>query len=214
MPLCNAIRKGDFRGFRLAMGIEGPDRWKAAWWEQQRLARVLHVRTNLLLWRSLIRKLWLLTCSPDQKQQILRIDDLWLCAVALHRRAPEDVGRPELDGQPDQPDQPARARPPDDAACAVSDPTSWWFGGLRLGSDQVEGVVMSLLDQKLVRGYLVRQPRDESALLVLGRGDPFPNVWALCAPREPSEAALLQPPATGGGGRVVRMNGVKEIGQS
>lgn len=204
IPLCRAIQKGDFRGYRMAMGIEGPNKWKAAWWEQQRLDRLLADRTNILLWRSLIRKIWVLTCSLEQKQHIIKIDDIWACAEALHKKAPEDIDQAEAN---------LLSTRPDVDPWGVSDPTTWWFNGLRLGKDQVEGVVMSLLDQKLIRGYLVRQPRDESTLLVLGKMDPFPSVWKLCVPKGAQGAGLLQPGGMGGG-RVVRMNGVKEIGQS
>ena len=93
----------------------------------------------------------------------------------------------------------------------TSDPTTWWYrgSGTPLTRNQVESIVLSLLDQKLIRGYAVRQPRDESTWLVLGKGsDPFPNVYQLLESRRPKDTGK---PRMGGGG-VIRMNGVREIG--
>lgn len=202
-PVCRAISKGDFRAFRVAMGIEGPDKWKAEWWEQHRLHRLLEDRTNVLIWRSLIRKVYLITAQPDQKQPIVKIDDLWACAVALHRKAPEDINHDELRMLQENP----HVDP-----WSVSDPTTWWSGGIRLGKDQVEGVVMSLLDQRLVRGYMARQPAGMSTRLVLGKADPVPSVWGVCLQQSPEEPKAEQP-VGGGGGRVVRLSGVKAIGE-
>ena len=192
VPVCMAIRKGDFRAFRVALGIEGPEKWKREWWAEQRIDMLLEDRADILIWRSLIRKIWLLTCSPEQKQHIIRIDDVVACAAALHRRQPEDID-PQMT--------------PSDA----SDPTTWWYrgSGTPLTRNQVESIVLSLLDQKLIRGYAVRQPRDESTWLVLGKGsDPFPNVYQLLESRRPKDTGK---PRMGGGG-VIRMNGVREIG--
>ncbi|KAA8914493.1 hypothetical protein FN846DRAFT_926467 [Sphaerosporella brunnea] len=199
LPLCYAIQKGDFRAFRHAMGIEGPARWKYTWWEENRLLHILEGRANILLWRSLIRKIWLLTCSPQQKQQIVRIDDILACAVALHRKEPHDIG-------------PAPSSDPH----GVADPASWWFqdsGGLRLDRIQVEGIVLSLVDQKLIRGYMLRQSGGQSTWLVLSKtGNPFPSLYQTLLARQPVPGASASRQLAGGG-RVVRMNGVKEIGQ-
>ncbi|CCX29903.1 hypothetical protein FPQ18DRAFT_313773 [Pyronema domesticum] len=204
IPLCRAIQKGDFRSFRMAMGIEGPEKWKAQWWEQHQLGRIIEHRANILIWRSLIRKIWTITYSPVQQQQqtpqVLKIDDIYACAAALHRKSPEDINYAEANQLQQQPHL---------DPYGVCDPESWWFDGLRLTRDQVEGVVQSLLDQKMVRGYAVRKERGESTILVLAKDDPFPNVWKLCAPK-----AEIQREANGGGARVVRMQGVKEIGQN
>jgi hypothetical protein len=97
----------------------------------------------------------------------------------------------------------------------TTDPWSCWYDGLRLTRDQVEGIAMSLLDQTLIKGYLVRPTKDdESSILVLSKKDPFPNIWKLR--QEHDEKNLRQPlfqPGTMGGGRVVQMSGVKEIGE-
>ena len=202
-PVCMAIRQGDFRAFRVAMGTEGPDTWKAQWWEQQRLKHMLEDRTNILLWRSLVRKIWLITCGPHQKQHIIRIKEIWVCAVALHRRAAHDIDMGALK---------QLAQNPNSDPFSVADPTTWWYdgSGLKLGEDQVEHIVLSLLDQKLVRGYLVRQPREDSSWLVLSKSDPFPNLFSLFQSRMPRGGA--RQPAVPQRGGVVRMNGVKEIG--
>jgi hypothetical protein len=201
-PLCYAIRKGDFRMFRRAMGIEGPEKWRHEFWEQQRLNHIIEGHANILLWRSLIRKIWLLTCSPDQKQHIVRIDDILTCAIALHRKAPEDIDQEKLRQLQLKPDP-----------HGLADPTTWWFqgSGLRLSRNQVEGIVMSIVDQKLIRGYMVRQSNGQSTWLVLSKsGNPFPNLYQTLLARQPKPNSASQ---QAGGGRVVRMNGVKEIGQ-
>ena len=67
---------------------------------------------------------------------------------------------------------------------------------------------MSLLDQRLIRGYMARQ--NGSTLLVLGKQDPVPAVWGVCSQQSLEEVKTVGPV---GGGRVVRLSGVKAIGE-
>lgn len=64
LPLCTAIRKGDLVAFRQHLSIDGPD---AAWFLHFRILLQLRNRGEVVAWRSLVRKTWILngTRRPD-----------------------------------------------------------------------------------------------------------------------------------------------------
>nr|POF15609.1 pci domain-containing protein [Quercus suber] len=57
MPLCLAIRKGDLKTFAQHLDLDGPH---AAWFLHFRILIQLRNRCEVLVWRSLVRKIWLL----------------------------------------------------------------------------------------------------------------------------------------------------------
>jgi hypothetical protein len=97
------------------------------------------------------------------------------------------------------------------------------YFGLEMEMVDVECAVISLLDQGFVKGYITRQA--SGPLVVLGKSEPFPTVAELyrrLASRErlPDEDGLDSDYEAGnpsggggnGGGKVVRLSGVKPIG--
>jgi len=187
VPLCRAIQKGDFRLFRHAVGIEGGERWREEWFRKQRLHAALS-RCNVLLWRGLLRRLWLLQSC----HHVIQLDDVHTLAVALHRKSPEDVDWSRM-------------------ADETEDPGSWWFDGLRVTTTQVEGVVLALLDQRLVKGFLARGEPGQSTRLVVSKTGPFPEIWGLMAGRAPEEVEGEGAGGKGLGG-VVKLVGARPAG--
>ena len=208
-PICHAVRSGDFRGFRCALGDEGPETWRRDWWMKTQLYLTLKNRCQILLWRGLVRKTFLIT-RPDPKIEgtkppIVQLNDVLTLGRFLHGPArkinPLFLGQGSDSGQ--------------DSDDEGYDETSYF--GLEMEMVDVECAVISLLDQGFVKGYIARQ--SSGPLVVLGKSEPFPQVAELyrrLASRErlmdedgmDSDYEAVNP----GGGKVVRLTGVKPIG--
>ncbi|KAI5797602.1 hypothetical protein EDC01DRAFT_613957 [Geopyxis carbonaria] len=185
-PLYYALRKGDFRAFRCALGDADPagrggvedTRWRRAFWQRHRLYYVLRHRCQPLLWRALIRKVWTLTPVAAGGAG----------GVTGAGGAGGGAGMPKV----------AIA---DVAACARA-----------LGEDvsdvDVEAMALGCLEQGLIRGYIA--PMQAGAYVVLTKGGgKFPSVaslWRQARWQRPVEEVAA------GGGRVLRLKGVRGVG--
>lgn len=215
-PLCHAIRLGDFHGFRCALGDEGPDTWKRAWWIKWELYLALRNRCQVLLWRGLIRRTHLLTqqSSVDVARgakpapPIVALHDVLALGRHLHELPGQaynvNVNPLFLGGDRDSDDE------------EEEDEEEGGYFGLKMQMSDVETAVVSLLDQGFVKGYLARQAT--GPLIVMSRTGMFPQVAEIYAGSrwkddvsEPLEEA--NPFVAGGGGRVINLRGVKAIGE-
>lgn len=220
-PLCNAIRLGDFRGFRCALGDEGPDTWKRAWWIKWELYLALRNRCQVLLWRGLIRRTHLLTQrsagdfarGAKPAPPIVALHDVLALGRCLHEvpRRPDfqaSVNPLFLGGDHDSEDG--------DSEEEEEEEEEGGYFGLKMQMRDVETAVVSLLDQGFVKGYIARQAT--GPLIVMSRSGMFPPVAEIYSSSrwkdDPSEVPPEeQNPFAGGGGRVINLRGVKAIGE-
>lgn len=202
-PIYIAIRRGDFRTFRQGMGIEDAlsedTSWRQAFWLKHHVYYALCHRLQPQLWRGLIRRVALLKESAGP----LMLRDVAVCARYVHLKQPVAT----------QPPNPLFHGPePEDLVVrGEADDNSWFMDGLTLTVADVEAAVESVLDQGFVKGYLARL--EGGPVLVLSKQEPFPKVWGVFeggrwAAEEEAPTAVEE-----GVGRVVRLSGVKGIGE-
>lgn len=235
LPVCSAIKSGDFRALRRALGDEGADNaWRKTWWRQQGLYLPLSNRTQILMWRALIKRLaGLNPAAAHTKTPTVSFSQIIAAGRWLHLKNPP----PPTTAASTPADQNAlfRASPhyfptnsssgddDDDSNSGGEEPppppgTTWWAGGaLDLVEDDVESIVISLIDQGLVKGYIAIV--GDQRLVALSKQGAFPNVAALFYERygrvqeerdASSRATAAQPPSLAG--KVVNLSGVKPIG--
>lgn len=106
----------------------------------------------------------------------------------------------------------------------AAEPT-WWNGGMQdLQLSDVESAVMSLIDQGLIRGYLGKSGKDKCGILVMSRKEGAKNwedwsavwesrPWAAWKNGAKTVVEGRQGMVGGGAGGVVRLSGVKMIGE-
>ena len=157
-PICKAIAKGDLTSFRQYLDLEGDN---ADWFLQKRILLQLANRCEILVWRSLARRAFLLSGSQgdanNKKAPTLSLRDLLILATFLEEKAlvneksnpmfsnelsngqSEIVGSAfELNGYTDP-----------DLLDAV-DPTS----PLLPTMESVESMIASLIEQDLLHGFI------------------------------------------------------------
>ncbi|CUS15514.1 unnamed protein product [Tuber aestivum] len=219
LPICHAIRLGDFRGFRRALGDEGPESGRKRFWIRTELYLTLKLRCQILLWRGLVRRAFLLTRSEQtgmRKKGPPTLDMRHILILARFLHGPERVDNPLFLGEGFHRDEDS------DTDSDLGDDETSYFG-LRLATVDVECTIISLLDQGFIKGYIARQ--SSGPVLVLGKSDAFPPVAELYREERFPEEDVMEsdyeggPFSThmasaggGGGGSVVRLSGVKPIG--
>ncbi|KAK4498233.1 hypothetical protein PRZ48_010890 [Zasmidium cellare] len=166
LPIMQAIRSGNLTLFRQYLDLDGP---AASWFLHFRILLQLRNRCEVLVWRSVIRKIWILNGTryePNAKTApLVDINDILLIFRALEKQAqkPEQVAYidPDLDGD-DYGDE---------------DPDSY----LPTFSS-VESILSSLIDQGFLRGFIAHRQQKfvitgakQSGGDVLAAG--FPSPW-------------------------------------
>lgn len=200
-PIGQCVRKGDFRGFRNELRRNGD------WLKKKGLYLILWSGCEDLLWRSLARKCFLLTQPPSnpyllqqQKQQGIKspppmLSVQHLCILANYLHQPEPWGSRR-------------------ASVLFSE-------GETFTMDDIEGVILNLLDQGLIKGYIARG----KMVVVLKRGDGqgFVSVEEARRWKAASRGSLNGGDdewsgttngngAKASGGGVVRLSGLRTIG--
>lgn len=156
---------------------------------------LLQHRLQPQLWRGLLRKVYLLTEHDPMKPLVISVENVVVCANLLHKKRDKEVHgvNPLFHGKEEEEEQ-----------------ETWWAAGEVSGMD-VEAVIGNLLDQGWVQGYMARA-EDGGGLLVLSRKRPFPEVATVWMGGEWKEEKVVEKPEAGAG-RVVRLSGVKVIGE-
>jgi hypothetical protein len=174
-PLCAAIRSGDLKSFNRLTSLSGPH---ASWFLHYRILFQLQNRCEVLAWRSLIRKTFLLQgVAPEagtNKAASLDLQSLVAAFTSL-TSAPENH---------------------DDQDEYLPDPD---FEGADLGrhdsnpltpSDTaLECILSSLIDQGFVRAYIAHKQKKLAILGAKNSGGNavaagFPNVWSVISKNE------------------------------
>ena len=221
MPICNAIKKGDITSFRILTNVEHPH---APWFLKWRVLLQIRNRCEVLVWRSLVRKLYLLTKKDDVKGMFpsVELGDLVILARYLERKAKTQLNPDrgvkqsslfvssveEADDKGVSPDsahgrlKPRRPREDREALT-------------------VEALTASLVAQGLLHGFVSHKFQRFLVTGAKGGGASyigFPTVWKVLADKDtegdevPGWATEVNR-ASNGGGRVIHLSGVKGIGE-
>jgi hypothetical protein len=237
-PLCNAIRLGDIPTFRRLTDM---DNEHAAWFLFHRIFLQIRSRCEVLIWRSLSRRVWLIngnkgdiTATGVKKPPFLELADLVTAARYLEQRALNPISR--SDGGPGNrhtnwvfmeqtPPKEAKYTDPDFDGLE-SDEEFYDEGGydednpfLLPGLTEIESVVSSLVSQGLINGYVSTQKK----LAIQGAAKKpaaeagWPNVWQTIKARCEKEGADIPgwKRGSGGfarGGMVVNLSGARPVG--
>lgn len=208
-PLCRFIAQGNIVGFRRHLDVDSEH---YAWFSGYRLDLQLRNRCEVFVWRSLVRKTFILHGDPGnpeiRKAPTVDINDV----LALFRWQEAIYATSTVTQQPEVYIDP-------DFIGAVDTPT---------GEDALElpdmtnvfSKMTALIHQELLNGYL-SYPRQKFAIqgarlkgaLIAG----FPNAWKTIEARAddvvPGWKLEGKGPAFGGGG-VVRLSGARPVGLS
>ncbi|KAF2173899.1 hypothetical protein M409DRAFT_62124 [Zasmidium cellare ATCC 36951] len=212
MPIMLAIRSGDLTLFRQYLDLDGPN---APWFLHFRILFQLRNRCEVLVWRSLIRKVWILNGTryePGAKTApLVDVHDLLSIFRLLEKQAqkPQDTAYidPDLDGDDEGDEDPDALLP-------------------TLSS--IESILSSLVDQGFLRGFIAHRQQKfvitgakQAGGDVLAAG--FPPPWKVVqgkvvgleeVPGWKKMGGGLAGMATGGisGGMVVNLSGARASG--
>ncbi|KAL8689773.1 MAG: hypothetical protein Q9218_004628 [Villophora microphyllina] len=204
-PVCQAIAKGDIASFRAITDISNPS---AAWFLHWRILLQITNRCELLLWRTLARRTYLLSGNrgdaANKKAPTLSLEDVLILATFLEKRAlgleaeitkNDPASQKSANGKhhtnsififpPTPADTPPAPNPEDGEHQGYIDPDlldSVDPPGLDLPTmETVESLIASLVDQDLLHGFLSHGQK-RFAITGAKNNSPlqigFPNVWA------------------------------------
>lgn len=163
-PLCRAIAQGDLATFRALTDVQHEN---ADWFIGFHVFQQLRTRCEVLVWRSLVRKGFLLTGDQGdndaKRAPTLKLEDLTVLFRFLEERAPDSLRgwvHPDLEDMGDDGYEELEDMLPD--------------------YSEVENIVSSLIEQGLLNGFIahrlgkfaVQGARSKPALEA-----GFPNVW-------------------------------------
>lgn len=237
-PLCTAIAKGDIASFRRYLDIDSE---KIEWFLSKRIFLQLSNRCEVLVWRSLARRTFLLSGSQgdamNKKAPTLALQDMLSLAILLEKNALNpNEGAPSapMNGQ-------ASTRPPhtnsifmfpkattpppvangyiDPDLTDVVDPEPPVLPTMEI----IESIVASLLEQDLLHGFISHSSH-RFAITGAKNASPlqvgFPRVWDVLSARADKEVPgwvreEKKGPTFGGkfgSGMVVNLSGARPAG--
>jgi hypothetical protein len=234
-PICSAIRKGDLPTFRRLTDM---DNEHAEWFLFHRILLQIRSRCEVLVWRSLCRRVWLLNGSrgdPDARRPpFLELEDLVAAARYLEQRAlnPKSLS----DGGPGNrhtnwifmsQDPPKEAQYTDRDFDGLAEDEEYYDEGgydednpfLLPGLQEIESVVSSLISQGLVNGYISTQKKlaiqgaMKKPALEAGWPNPWQTIKARCE-QGSTEVPGWKRGESGfaQGGLVVNLSGARPVG--
>ena len=209
LPLCYAIRSGNLAAFRQHLHLDGDH---ADWFLHFRILLQLRNRCEVLVWRSLVRKTFLLagTTPSDPSSRsaaTVNIHDLVTVFAHLEKRADSaDSGAmdPDFDGLDIQ----------DEDAMLLPDTTS------------IESILSSLLEQGLLGGFISHKQMKCAFKGIKSKDGPFetafPLPWEVIRRKAEAESEGSEVPGwkkdagRGGGGpgpgQVIHLSGARPVG--
>lgn len=234
LPVCHTITKGDLTSFRRLLDLDSDH---ADWFLSKRILFQLRNRCEVLVWRSLARRTFLVSGfrgDTTNKAPTLDLADLLALATLLEKRAsfPSDYllnGSNRIDGrlhtnsifivspEPESPD-PESYTDPDlqDAVTPTGPPLPTMM--------EMEAIVSSLVAQGLLRGYISHSLLRFAILGAKAKGAlvaGFPNVWeTLSSDADEEVPGWVREEKTGTGGlgmkvgpgMVVNLSGARPAG--
>jgi hypothetical protein len=233
-PICNTIRKGNLPTFRRLTDMANEH---AEWFVFHRIFLQIRSRCEVLVWRSLCRRVWLLNGSrgdPETRRPpFLELEDFVTVARYLEQRALNPMSL--SDGGPgnrhtnwifmsQEPPKKAQYTDPDFDGLA-EDEEYYDDGGyednpfLLPDLQEIESVVSSLISQGLVNGYISTQKKlaIQGAMKKPALDAGWPNVWQTIKARCEKEGTDIPGWKRGGrgpsqGGMVVNLSSARPVG--
>ena len=214
LPLCQAIKKGDLTTFKQYLDLDNED---ASWFLQQRILLQLRNRCEVLVWRSLARRTFILSGfkgDTTKRAPSLELHDLLALATFLERQ------HLQLSDEPDEEEE-------EEVEYGYIDPDLEYAvddEGPELPTlGEMESIMSSMIYQELLHGYLshkylrfiITGAKNRSALET-----GFPNVWETIYNRADKEVpGWVQDENSGvgrsvGQGMVVNLSGVQAVGDA
>lgn len=227
-PICKAIRKGDMVSFKHSLGSEsGNDEW---FFRKGILLPLLH-RCEVLVWRSLARRVFLLTYqfpTDPSSRKAPTLDLIHLVYAAQYcQKILEGWIRPAdnltlMQGGRVHPNtmfmKSLDLVPPPDGRRKLSANEGVIFANRMPDILEIEAVVASLVQQGLLRGFVSHNQGKFAILGAKQRGGPlnagFPPVWEVLTARAAREGRESEVPGwvrsdrTFGMGGVVNLSGI------
>jgi hypothetical protein len=224
-PIAKAIRKGNLVAFKRALGSEtGNDRW---FFQKGVLLPLLH-RCEVLVWRSLARRVFLLTYqfpADGNSRKAPTLDLINLVAAAEYCQKmlegwqrPVDVitamqaGRKHPNAMFMRP--PDLVPPPEGVKRLVAQQGTI-FGNRMPDLIEIEAITASLVQQGLLRGFISHEQGKFAILGSKQRGGPlnagFPPVWSVLKERAESEGRDVEVPGWVRNERKVGTGGVVNL---
>jgi hypothetical protein len=174
-PVCAAIRSGDLKSFHHLTSLDGPH---AAWFLHYRILFQLQNRCEVLAWRSLVRKTFLLQgVAPEagtNKAASLNLQSLVAAFTSLTPALTSDdedeyLPDPDFAGADLGPSEGSHPLTPSDTA--------------------LESILSSLIDQGFIRAYIAHKQKKLAILGAKNSGGNavaagFPNVWSVICKNE------------------------------
>ncbi|KAL8998584.1 MAG: hypothetical protein Q9169_002424 [Polycauliona sp. 2 TL-2023] len=232
-PICQALTKGDIASFRKLTDIDNPS---TAWFLHWRILLQITNRCEVILWRSLARRTFLLSGNQGDASKrtapTLSIEDVFTLATFLEKRA-LGIGSEQSNEMTSQKASrgdhtnsifiiPPPAKPddhfeaphgyidPDLLDCV--DPPDPDLPTI----ETVESTIASLVDQDLLHGFISHSQRrfaitgaKNASPLLVG----FPNVWmTLTAKMDEEVPGWVREGQKRAGGTVMHLSGARPVG--
>ena len=212
-PIAKAIRRGDLIAFKHALGPEGGNQ---EWFFRRGVLLPLLSRCEVLVWRSLARRVFLLTyqfpADPNSRRApTLDVADV-LAAAQYCQKILEGWTRSKTSivQSPD-------LAPPQGGRRKLRAQQGIIFGNRMPNSVEVEAMLASLVQQGFLRGFISHNQGKFAILGAKQRGGPlnagFPSVWEVLKARAEREGRNTEVPGwvqseRKGGGGVINLSGI------
>ncbi|KAI4157071.1 MAG: hypothetical protein L6R39_000785 [Caloplaca ligustica] len=238
-PLCHAIAKGDIASFRKQTDIDNPS---TSWFLHWRILLQITNRCEVLVWRSLARRTFLLSGNrgdaANKKAPTLSLEDVLTLATFLEKRAlgiePKETNSNGTTAKIDErqhtnsififPPTPAETPPAkddeeelpngyvDEDLLDTVDPP----GPDLPTMETVESMIASLVDQDLLHGF-VSHGQKRFAITGAKNASPlqvgFPNVWTTISAKMDDEVpGWVREGQRRVGGTVMHLSGARPVG--
>lgn len=183
-PLCSIIAKGDLAGFRRLLDLSNP---RAVWLIQNRVYLQLLNRCEVLVWRSLVRQVFILNGnrgdSERKRAPTLSLEDVLAIANRLEHRVSSltaesnsfaNSTKQAISGNSQNEDYTDPDYEDDDDKVSQGDKPSF------LDMLEIESIFTALVSQGLLNGY-ISHSQSRFAIQGAKKAGPmnagFPNIW-------------------------------------
>jgi hypothetical protein len=212
IPISKAIRRGDMVAFKHALG---PESGNQEWFFRRGVLLQLQSRCEVLVWRSLARRVFLLTyqfpSDPNsRKAPTLDVSDV-LAAAEYCQKLLEGWTRNSAFPQSSE------LAPPRGGPKKLRAQQGVIFGNKMPDAVEVEAVLASLVQQGFLHGFISHNQEKFAILGAKQRGGPlsagFPAIWEVLKTRAEREGRNAEVPGwvqneRKGGGGVINLSGI------
>jgi hypothetical protein len=224
-PIMQAIRKGDLVAFKRALG---PESGNERWFFEKGVLLPLITRCDVLVWRSLARRVFLLTYqfpSDLTSRKAATLDLLDLVGAAQYCQKILEGWQKPPSSHPGkmhpnamflkQPD----LQPPPGGVKNLYSHQGTIFGNLTPDLQEIESIIASLIQQGLLYGFISHAQGKFAIIGAKQKGGPlnagFPTVWTVLKARAENEWRADDVPGwvkterkDGMGGTVINLTGI------